>query len=125
MRRRPDRLRHDARPPLAGRHRNRLNDTRGAAPTGIPVSPPLFADPSINLRVNIPPDGRRAIVSGFADELVGYDLPSLLQPTESGVDELLSRAELVSCQRVQPNLELIPLTPAEWAERWQAFPQAH
>ena len=63
------------------------------ARTGIPVSPPLFADPSINLRVNIPPDGRRAIVSGFADELVGYDLPSLLQPTESGVDELLSRAE--------------------------------
>ncbi len=95
------------------------------ARTGIPVSPPLFADPSINLRVNIPPGGRRAIISGFADELVGYDLPSLLAPTESGADELLLRAELVSCQRVQPNLELIPLTPAEWAERWQAFPRAH
>ena len=78
------------------------------AHTGIPVSPPLFAEPSINLRVNMPPDGRRAIISGFAADVVGYDLPTLLTPTEAGVDELLSRAELVSCQRVQPNLELIP-----------------
>jgi eukaryotic-like serine/threonine-protein kinase len=100
-----------------GIYRTLLSDAR----TGTPVAPPLFGDATINLRVTIPPDGRRAIVSGFAEDVVGYDLPSLLRPTEAGIDELLSRAELVSCQRVQENLELIQLTPAEWAERWQTL----
>ena len=97
--------------------RTLLSDAR----TGSPTSPPLFGDPAINLRVIISPDGRRAIVSGFARDVVGYDLPSLLRPSEANVNELLSRAELVSCQRVQANLELIQLTPTEWAERWHTL----
>ncbi len=92
-----------------------LSDAR----TGAAVAPPLFGESAPNFRVTIPPDGHRAIVSGFADDVVGYDLPSLLTPTEAGVDELITRAELVSCQRVQEDLELIPLTPAEWARLWE------
>jgi WD40 repeat protein len=93
------------------------------ARTGLPVSPPLYGGPAVNLRVTIPPDGRRAIVSGFGEDVVGYNLPSLLTPAEAGVEELISRAELVSCRRVQEDLALIPLTPADWADRWQAFLQ--
>ena len=86
--------------------------------TGDPVAPPLFGQPAINLRVEIPPDGRRAIVAGFSDELVGYDLESLLTPADASVEELVRRAEVVACQRVYENRELVQLSPAEWLERW-------
>jgi WD40 repeat protein len=102
-----------------GVDRTSLCDAR----TGAPVAPPLFGGPAVNLRVNIPPDGRRAIVSGFAPEVVGYDLASLLTPAGAGLGELLARAELVSCQRILENLELVQLTPDEWAERWDRGPR--
>jgi eukaryotic-like serine/threonine-protein kinase len=86
--------------------------------TGAPVAPHLFGDQAINLRVTIPPDGRRAIVSGFGEEVIGYDLASLLTPAAGSVDELIARAELLSGERILENLELVQLTPYEWAERW-------
>jgi WD40 repeat protein len=91
--------------------------------TGSPISPPLFGRNAINLRVNITPDGQRAIVSGFSGELIGYDLESLLSPAQASVEDLVRDAELVSCQRIQDNGEPIQLTPDEWRQRWNSRPK--
>ena len=101
-----------------GEGRTVLSDAK----TGAPIAPPLFGGEATNLRVNIPPDGRRAIVSGLAPAVVGYDLPALTTPTAEGLDDLLARAELVACARVMENLDLMPLTPSEWADRWEHRP---
>jgi eukaryotic-like serine/threonine-protein kinase len=90
------------------------------ASTGTPIAPPLIGDDAINIRVNIPANGRRAIVSGLGPVVIGYDLPNLLTPTEDSLEEILSGAELISCSRVMENLELIQLTPSEWIDRWES-----
>jgi tetratricopeptide (TPR) repeat protein len=91
------------------------------AATGAPVAPPLLGFGTINLRVTIPPDGRRAIVSGFGAEVVGHDLAALLTPADGRADELIARAELLAGERVLENLEMVQLAPSEWAERWRRW----
>jgi eukaryotic-like serine/threonine-protein kinase len=87
--------------------------------SGSPIAPPLYEGLSPNLRVTITPNGRRAIVSGFAQEIIGYDLPRLLTPADEAVKELVNRAELISGLRVMENLELMQLTPSERGELWE------
>ena len=98
-----------------GAGRTQLSD----ALNGSPIGPPLDEGDAVNLRVTITPDGRRAIVSGFGQDVIGYDLPRMLTPAVEAVDELVNHAELISGQRVMENLELMQLTPSERGELWE------
>ena len=69
--------------------------------------------------MTIPVNGRRAIVSGFDQDVIGYDLPRMLTPAVEAMDELVNHAELISGLRIMENLELMQLSPSERGELWE------
>ena len=89
----------------------------GAA-TGEPVAPPIpLGGKALNLDVT--PDGRFAVASGFSKHVTVADLAGLTMPTRGDADELDLRAELASNQRITPSGGLAFLTTEEWLTRWR------
>jgi WD40 repeat protein len=86
--------------------------------TRTPVGPLWNLKPGFNLELAIP-GGRRALVGAFADSLVGYDLEKMVTPAPSPAEDLAQLAELAAGRRILRQGRVVPLTSAEWAERWQ------
>jgi hypothetical protein len=88
--------------------------------TGAPMAPPLpGSQQQLNLRVVVPHNNSRAVVSGFSGSLLGHDLRAVLTPTTGSIDEITLRAELASGQRVHETGSLVQLSATEWSERWE------
>jgi WD40 repeat protein len=86
--------------------------------TGEPVAPPVPLGGK-GLTLDVTPDGRFAVASGFSKHVTVADLAGLTMPTHGDADELDLRAELASNQRITPSGGLAYLTTAEWLERWR------
>ncbi len=85
------------------------------------VGPPWGLRQSFGLELAIPGGDRRALVGAFADSLVGYDLEKMAAPAAGPVEDLVRLAELAAGRRILSEGRVVPLTSAEWAERWQAY----
>ena len=79
--------------------------------------------PSFNLQLAIPAGERRAIVGNFSGSLVGYDLEKMVAPTLGPTEDWEQLAELAAGRRILSQGNVVPLTSAEWAERWQRLQQ--
>jgi WD40 repeat protein len=90
----------------------------GAA-TGEPVAPPVPLGGK-GLTLDVTPDGRFAVASGFSKHITVADLVGLTTPTRGDADELDLRAELASNQRITPSGGLTYLSTEEWLTRWRA-----
>jgi WD40 repeat protein len=88
-------------------------------PSGTPLGPASRPRDTIYWGLVIPAGDRRAIVGGFAGTIVGYDLERMLTPTTASVDEMIRLAELAAGRRVMSAGNVVPITSAEWAERWE------
>jgi WD40 repeat protein len=86
--------------------------------TGEPVAPPVLLGGKA-LSLDVTPDGRFAVASGFSKYVTVADLASLTTPTRGDADELDLRAELASNQRITPSGGLAYLTTEEWLARWR------
>src|SRR5262249_20245311 len=89
------------------------------ATTGEPVAPPVPLGGKA-LSLDVTPDGRLAVASGFSQHVTVAALADLTMPTRGDVDELDLQAELASNQRITPSGGLAYLTTEEWLERWRA-----
>jgi WD40 repeat protein len=89
----------------------------GAA-TGEPVAPPVRLGGK-GLCLDVTPDGRFAVASGFSRHVTVADLADVTIPTRADADELDLRAELASNQRITPSGGLAYLTTEEWLARWR------
>jgi WD40 repeat protein len=87
--------------------------------TKAPAGPLWNLKPSFNLALDIPTGDRRVIVGGFSGSLVGYDLPAMLTPGTGPAEDLTRLAELAAGRRILSQGSVMPLTSAEWAERWE------
>jgi WD40 repeat protein len=87
--------------------------------TKMPASPEYKLEGGPNLSLAIPLGERRAIVSGFSPSVVGYDLEALATPATAPAEELVRLAEVVASRRILSEGRVVPLTSAEWTERWQ------
>ncbi len=70
--------------------------------TKTPAAPPWKLQSDVNLAVTIPSGDRRAIVGGFSNSLVGYDLELMLTPVKAPVEDLVRLAEVVSAPDLEP-----------------------
>jgi len=86
--------------------------------TGEPVAPPVPLGGK-GLTLDVTPDGRFAVASGFSKYVTVADLAGLTMPARGDADELDLRAELVSNQRITPSGGLAYLTTEEWLARWR------
>ncbi len=89
----------------------------GAA-TGEPVAPPIPLGGK-GLTLDVTPDGRFAVASGFSKYVTVADLAALTTPARGDADDLDLRAELASNQRITPSGSMTNLTTEEWLERWR------
>jgi WD40 repeat protein/tetratricopeptide (TPR) repeat protein len=87
--------------------------------TKTPVGPLWNFKPGFNLELSVPSGGRRAVVAGFAEKLVAYDLEKAVTPVSAAVEALVPLAELAAGRRILSEGRVVPLTSAEWVERWQ------
>jgi WD40 repeat protein len=90
----------------------------GAA-TGEPVAPPIPLGGK-GLTLDITPDGRFAVASGFSKHVTLADLAGLTIPIDGEADSLDLQAELASNQQITPSGGLAYLTTEEWLQRWRA-----
>jgi hypothetical protein len=67
---------------------------------------------------------RRAIVGGYAGTIVGYDLEKMVTPMTASVDEMIQLAELAAGRRIMSEGNVVPITSAEWADRWEQLRRA-
>jgi WD40 repeat protein/tRNA A-37 threonylcarbamoyl transferase component Bud32 len=86
--------------------------------TGEPVAPPIPLGGKA-LSLDVTPDGRFAVASGFSKHVTVADLGGLTMPTYGDADALDLRAELASNQRITPSGGLAYLTTEEWLTRWR------
>jgi WD40 repeat protein len=86
--------------------------------TGEPVAPPVPLGGK-GLTMDVTPDGRFAVASGFSKYVTVANLAALTAPTREGADDLDLRAELASNQRITPSGGLAYLTTEEWLTRWR------
>jgi len=92
--------------------------------TKTPAGPLWNLGPTNQLALAIPAGNRRAVVGGFSGSLVGYDLEKMVTPATASVEDLIQLAELVAGRRILSQGNIVPLTSAEWAERWQRLQKA-
>jgi eukaryotic-like serine/threonine-protein kinase len=90
-------------------------------PAKTPVSPRWNWESKghLNLVIEIPAGDRRAIVGGFSQPLVGYDIEAMRTPTTDRAEDLVALAELAASRRILNEGNVVPLNTAEWAERWE------
>jgi WD40 repeat protein len=87
---------------------------------GSPIAPPLLQDITW-LSIHVTPDGSRAIVAGFDEHAIGLDLKALTEPAAGDAADLVRTAELLSGSRIEEAGNVVPLSPAEWVERWDWY----
>ena len=87
--------------------------------TRTPAGPCWNLKGYIRLAMELSAENRRAIVGGFSPSLVAYDLEAMTTPITGTAEKLVEYAELVSGRRILSAGNIVPLTSAEWAERWQ------
>ena len=75
-------------------------------------------------RMLITPDGRSAVMGGFAPAISVFDLGDLTGPGGLGPDDAVVLGELISGHRVFKG-ELAGLTTAEWLDRWRVWSTNH
>ncbi len=75
--------------------------------------------PTFDLELAIPAGEHRAIVGGFSGSLVGYDLQTMTTPVSGTAEELVRLAGVVACRRILSAGNVVPLSSADWAQRWQ------
>ncbi len=87
--------------------------------TKAPASPSWGLGRGYNLALRIPAGDRRVVVGGFSRALVGYDLKTMVTPATGPAESLVQFAEVVAGRRILSQGRVVPLTSAEWAERWR------
>ena len=87
--------------------------------TKTPAGPLWDLKSGLQLSLAIPTGDRRVIVGGFGGFLKAYDLKRMVTPAAEPTDDLLRLAELAAGRRILSNGNVVPLSSAEWAERWQ------
>jgi WD40 repeat protein/tRNA A-37 threonylcarbamoyl transferase component Bud32 len=85
--------------------------------SGAPAAPRMLTRRT-GLSLHVTPDGRRAVVSGFEDPVVGLDLAALTEPAAGSAAALVRAAELYSGARIEDAGNVVQLSPQEWAEHW-------
>ena len=93
-------------------------------PSGSPLGPASSLRDTIHWGVVIPAGDRRAIVGGFSGRITGFDLEKMVTPTTASVDEMTRLAELAAGRRIMSQGSVVPITTAEWTERWEQLPHA-
>jgi WD40 repeat protein/tRNA A-37 threonylcarbamoyl transferase component Bud32 len=86
--------------------------------TRTPASP-RWKIGELNLDICIPAGDRRVIVTGFSRSMTGYDLERMVTPAAAATEDLVPLAELAAGRRILNEGRVVPLTSAEWSERWQ------
>ena len=74
---------------------------------------------TIHWGVVIPAGDRRAIVGGFSGTVTGFDLEKMVTPTTASADELTRLAELAAGRRIMSQGSVVPISRAEWTDRWE------
>ena len=88
--------------------------------TGRPVAPPIKLG-GLGLSLDVSPDGRWAVMSGFTTRLTVLDLEAITRPADGTPDQLLRRAELMAGRRIDAHGGVVTLTAAEWRDRWEEY----
>ncbi len=88
-------------------------------PTRTPAGPLWNLPRYMHLAMAVSAGDRRAIVGGFSASLVGYDLEKMTTPSTAPAQALVELAELAAGRRILSQGNVVPLTSAEWAERWR------
>jgi WD40 repeat protein len=86
--------------------------------TGEPIASPVALGGK-GLTLDVTPDGRFVVASGFSKQVTVADLADLTMPARGDADELELRAELASNQRISPSGGVDYLTAEEWLQRWR------
>ncbi len=91
--------------------------------TGKPVTPSLSNSTGGSpMSVTVTPDGKHAVVGGYLDTLVVFDLAALAPDDRvEEPDALCLRAELLAGQRLHEGGGTVNLSAEEWLDRWRAF----
>jgi WD40 repeat protein len=87
--------------------------------TKTPVGPLWDLKSGLRLALEIPAGDRQVLVGGISGSVVGYDLTKMLTPAAEPAEDLVPLAELAAGRRILSNGNVVPLSSAEWAERWQ------
>jgi WD40 repeat protein len=87
--------------------------------TKTPCSPQYKLPWGPNFALALSDGDSRAIVGGFSPAVMGYDLIALLTPAPEPAENLVRMAEVVSSRRILNQGRIVPLTGAEWGDRWQ------
>jgi WD40 repeat protein len=86
--------------------------------TGKPLTPPLTIGGN-PMSLDLTPDGKHAVVSGFGGALVVLDLGELAQ-ADGDLDALCQWAELLANGRLHERGGTVNLSAAEWLNRWRS-----
>lgn len=86
--------------------------------SGQPASPSWDLGSGLHWSVAVPDGDRRAIVSGFENMITGCDLETMTTPAPATADHLNRLAEIVSGRRITNEGNVVPISGAEWTERW-------
>jgi WD40 repeat protein len=84
-----------------------------------PAGPPWKLKGYTRLAMELAAEDRRAVAGGFSSSLIAYDLEAMTAPVSGTADDLVELAELAAGRRILNSGNIIPLTSAEWEERWR------
>ena len=87
--------------------------------SGAPLGPESTIRDTFHWGVVIPSGDRRAIVAGFSGMVIGFDLEKMVTPTTASAVEMTRLAELAAGRRIMSEGRVVPLSSAEWADRWE------
>ena len=87
-------------------------------PSGQAAGPTWDLSSGLHWSVAIPEGDRRAIVSGFENTITAYDLEKMTKPASATAKDLNRLAEIVSGRRITNEGNVLPISGAEWTERW-------
>jgi hypothetical protein len=97
-----------------GFHELQVTDWRTKTPAG----PRWSLGQTIHLALAVPAGDRRVVVGGFSRSLDAYDLKAMTTPVSGAPEDLVRMAELAAGRRILSQGSVVPLSSAEWAERW-------
>ena len=86
---------------------------------GEPAAPELSLRGDVSWSIAVPAGDRRAIVSGYTGRIIGFDLEKMVTPTSASVDAMTRFAEIVAGRRITSQGNVVPISSAEWADRWE------
>jgi WD40 repeat protein/tRNA A-37 threonylcarbamoyl transferase component Bud32 len=87
--------------------------------SGAPIGPVWRFPERLLWGAEIPAGDRRAIVGGYSGTVLSFDLEKILTPTMSTPEDLTRLAEVAAGRRIMNEVNVVPLSTAEWTERWK------